>query len=156
VTVREQIMAAVGPRLNTGRPVGIPEAVRARTHAIDVQTAGSLPAISFYMGPEAIRKAAGRDSSPLLDRTLSLFVEAYAAATAGTTADAALDPLCSWVETQLGEHEFGGLATGLQLVEAIPSLAPTGEIGNQTPIARMRMRFEVRFTSSVTNPDVTA
>jgi hypothetical protein len=153
VTVREQIMAAVGPRLNTGRPAGVPEAIRARTHAIQPS---ALPVLSYYMGPERVRKAGGKSLSPVLDRTLTLFVEAYAAATEDTTADAALDPLCSWVEAQLGEHEWGGLGTGTQLVEAVPSLAPTGEVGNQTPIARMRMRFEVEFTSSATNPDVTA
>lgn len=153
MTVREQIMAAVGPRLNTGRPVGIPEAIRARTHAIQP---GALPVLSYYMGPELIGRAGGHDASPLLTRRLRLIVEAIAKGSSGVTAEEALDPACAWVELQLNDHEFDGLATKCQLVETRPSLEPAGGEENRTPIARMLMVFQVDYTTSSTNPEVTA
>lgn len=103
-TLREQIIEQAVLQVNTGTPSGVPVCVRT---LMQPSEQAQLPAmICFPIREEIDRDKTGR-WGPSIVRALYLRFVIYAQ---GDPADAALDPILSWVGKALGGSQLNGLA----------------------------------------------
>ena len=93
-SIRERIVAAAVVALNTGAPVGVPQAERERLAAVDPNV--DLPSIIVFPVHD-VPEQVGGDGGPLVRSRLTLTVECRAAGTASVRPSQATDPLFVWV-----------------------------------------------------------
>lgn len=107
-SVRDQIVAAAIVALNTGTPVGVPQAERVRTAAIEPS---ELPSIIVYPSHDT-NEAIGGDGGPLVRARFTMVVECRAAGTSSIRPDQAVDPLYVWVVKALVNNRLPDGAGG--------------------------------------------
>lgn len=112
-SIREQLIAAAVTALNTSRPVGVPQFVRARTYSIKPD---QLPSADVFpvddtpnIGPSP--------NAPIYERRLVLRVASIGKDGDGKTADQAIDPALVWAEKTLNESTLGGLALSVRPIK---------------------------------------
>lgn len=150
MTIREQIIQAVLSALNTGRPGGVPAAIRSRYHNLIVS---ALPAVTVF--PEScVPVAIQQPRGPLVEWSLNLVVECVAAGDAGMSPDAAVDPLVAWVTKVLGANRFGGLAIRTDEGKTTFQMGFSGQ--GRTPLCRARVEIQVQYTTRANDAEQAA
>lgn len=147
-SIRDQIVAAAVTTLQAGGgPAGL-----VITRFKLTPTATDLPAIAVYPGPEQSNRVFNQRRGPLSWHYVTLRLELRAMATAGQTADQALDPLYVWaVQRLMADESLGGLSDFLD--EA--SYNPDAELLDKR-YALAVLDFTVTYHTRAADPTVRA
>lgn len=143
MTIREQILIAIGNALNAaGKPAGL-NVHRERTWPIEGDT---MPAILFYARddvPESTSKE--KSHGPLVLRGLEVALECRAV---GSPPDTALDPLIQWATAQMFlDEKFGGLSNSVE-----EGRTEWSSKSGETPRASATIFFVVRYRTARVDP----
>lgn len=140
-------MAAALAALISGKPSGVPTAVR--TRSVSLQET-DLPALTIYPKEDRPKVIGGR-GGPIEARILSLAVECEAAEGSGKTADQAADPLVKWSKKSLkASRNLGGLALFVAEEKTIFDY----ELVGQKPACRATVLFSIEYQTRTDDPEL--
>jgi hypothetical protein len=153
-SIREQIVLAAVDALDNDRPDEIPSAVRGR---VESPASKALPLLTVYQGTEFVLpmhdekegKEGFSNRGDVVRRALALNIDIITTCGPGIEAEAAADPIMTWVTKALAAADrFGGLAN-----------EPAEEIGTKfsnesvdVPLCRATMTFRVKYQSRADDP----
>lgn len=148
-TIRDRIVAAAITTLNTGTPVGVPQAERVRTADIGLEELPSIIVFPTLDVPEPV----GSPGIPIVRSRLSLTVELRAAGTALVRPDQALDPLYSWVIRALVRRRLSDGAGGFLNHDTLEGQTTFAYEQGDKPLAFASVELVVSYQHLSNDPD---
>ena len=148
MTIREQILQALGTALNASRPGTVAEFVRTRRHRL---TAGSLPANTWFPWKDQPVRPTGRSGS-VYGHTLRVLIDIVVGATDTQPPDQLVDAAYAWVRSKVVGKDLGHLANSIDEDESDYQFGLDGK----TPFCRLRMVLVIKYQTRVTDAEQVA
>lgn len=155
MTVLQQIANSMLAALNTGRPVGVPEAKLWTGVALELV---DLPARTLAWTEEVTARAGGVATSPLVTRRVSFHVQDLVAGTGagGVTPQEAGEAFRAWsVQALVGQRYPGGDGKPLAIDTVETGTLWELEQGEE-PFMRCTHTFDVSFTTRANDAELRA